>query len=106
MLMMVKRLPFCRAIYKMNFPNSVNPKPIWHGNTEPSIRENLKACVESIQEMSAKTDKDGLRTLWKRKELTRNGLADILAYIVTDSYMGRDRHDLISGCTRYRYIPV
>ena len=107
MLMMVRRLPFCRVICKMNFPNSVNPKPFGHGNTEPSMSQKLKACVESLQEVSFAKDKDKFRTIWKHIELIRNELANTFRMCCNRiSYMRRDRDDLISGRTWHRHLPL
>jgi hypothetical protein len=81
MLMMVdKRQPPYLATGMEHFPNSVNPKPFGHGNTEPSMNYNkFKACVENVQEAS-KLDEDSFRACRKLQELDRNALTDTKKY--------------------------
>ena len=82
-----------------HFPNSVNPKPFRHGNTEPSMNlDRFKACVENVQEAS-KLDEDSFRACVKTQESPRNEVVDILKNIATT--LRRNRHDFIPGCSWY-----
>ena len=72
--LMVKKFAPIQATGMVYSPNSVNPKPLRHGNTEPSMNLNrFKASVEHLQRAS-QADEDKCRTLWKRSEPTGNEL--------------------------------
>jgi len=73
-------------------PNSVNPKPLWHGNTEPSIEFHSKACVETGREISPR-EKGTVRATMKVVEPNRNDLASVKR--VTKLWC--HRHDFIPG---------
>ena len=78
-----------------NFPNSVNPKPFGHGNTEPSMNSNeFKACVENVQEASI-LDEDSFRACVKMQESPRNEVVNIIKDIATT--LRRNRHDKLPG---------
>ncbi len=47
-----KALPTASVMGLVNCPNSVNPKLFKQGNTEPSMDDKFKACVENIQAAS------------------------------------------------------
>jgi hypothetical protein len=59
-----------QVIGVVNFPKSVNPKTLSHGNTEPSV----KACVETGRETSPR-DEGTVRTTKKFVEPHRNDAA-------------------------------
>ena len=53
-------------------PNSVNPKLVEHGNTEPSMNLRFKACVENIQAASIwkKICSEPQGNLWSQPEMS------------------------------------
>lgn len=104
MLMMVDIIqPVYPAMGKMNSVNSVNPKPFRHGNTELSMSQKLKACVESRGGTSHRED-GVLQACRKLQELVRNALTDIYKIFVIELWC--HRHDLISGRTWHRHLPL
>jgi len=57
---------------KMQKANSVNPKPLRHGNTEPSMNDKFKACVERRGFLSFNEENGVRRTIRKLIESYRN----------------------------------
>ena len=65
--------PSYQVTGKMHPANSVKAKTLSHANTELSMRENLKACVENAHGAS-KLDEGSFRAYMKMYEPTGNKL--------------------------------
>ena len=76
----------------VNPVNSVNPKSYGYGNTEPSMRENLKACVENGHRAS-NLDEGTFRTLQKCNELSRNEttICKDVTFLIVSTIVGRSK---------------
>jgi hypothetical protein len=72
--------------------NSVNPKPYRHGNTEPSMNNEFKACVETMS-FPSHVDDDIVRTLWKHSEPTRNRLVAQKCVVTVCNFRGNSIRD-------------
>jgi hypothetical protein len=102
MLMMVKRSPSYQATGKMQKPNSVNPKPFRHGNTELNSTK-VDKCVETMGLPTQVVD-DIVRATRKCVEMYRNATS---AYTISSNNIrGRNRDDLIPGRSWYSYLAV
>lgn len=97
--------PSVQVTGQMHLANSVDPKPLWHGNPELNSTQVDKG-VQSRYEAS-KLDEGVLGALWKHSEMHRNDAFSYpKGYVVTNLLRnahdgGRNRHDLISGCKRH-----
>jgi hypothetical protein len=107
MIGQVSSRPSCSVMNKMHLSNSVNPKLYEHGNTELNVGQPTK-CVENRRKASV-TDEGMFRTYGKPYEVSRN---EILTHYMSGNRLcdaddgRRHRYDIISGCTRDRYLFV
>jgi hypothetical protein len=83
--------------------NSVKAKSYGYANTEPSMNNKFRACVETMSSPSH-VDDDIVRTLWKHSEPTGNKLV-AQKCVVTDcnsrSYAVHNHRPAVGGNRRH-----